>query len=423
MKKLIVLMIFVFSMTVFSVGCTSVGTKTETSAVAENPVTATADQTNLEKLCAKFKDGSIYDTPFTPLTYNLVSAYPNLTFEQPLYVTGARDSTDRIFVVEQTGKIKVFPNDPNSVSPEIFLDLSDRVDANGSEKGLLGLAFHPNFAQNHYFYVNYTNQQGSVIARYTLDPDNPEIGNPNSELVLLTYLQPYANHNGGQIDFGPDGYLYIGTGDGGSGGDPQNNAQNLSSLLGKILRIDVDKTNDNKFYSIPADNPYYSNAAGYAPEIYAYGLRNPWRFSFDPCRELLIAGDVGQDTVEEIDIIKKGGNYGWNIMEGSLDYAPDANVNKDSLTLPLWEYNHPIGKSITGGDVYYGSENPSLAGTYVYGDFISGKIWGLWIDKDMNPHNYELLDTDLMISSFGLDDNNELLIIDYLGNLYRLREQ
>jgi len=412
MKKLIIVL-----MAVFLVGCTPVTNTTKP------PVSSTSDQTNTAIISEKFKDGSIYNTPFKPLTYQLVPAYLNLTFDQPLYVTSAGDNTNRIFVVERTGKIKVFSNDANVNSSEIFLDLSDRIVTAGSEQGLLGLAFDPNFAENHYFYVNYTNTQGTVIARYTLDPNNPNLGDSNSELVILSYAQPYANHNGGQLAFGSDGTLYIGSGDGGSEGDPQKNGQNLSKLLGKILRIDVSQASNNQPYSIPTDNPYYNNTHGYAQEIYAYGLRNPWRFSFDQYRELLIAGDVGQDKVEELDIIKNGGNYGWNLMEGTLDYAPVPGVNKDNLIMPVWEYNHPIGECVTGGYVYYGNQNPSLIATYVYGDYISGKIWGLWLDKDLTPHNYELLDTDLSISSFGLDNNNELLIVDYRGKLYKLSEQ
>ncbi|KNZ41311.1 glucose sorbosone dehydrogenase [Acetobacterium bakii] len=408
-------------MAVFLVGCTPVPNSSE-SLESDAPAATVADQTAPETICEKFQDGSIYDTPFQPLNYSLVPAYPNLSFEQPLYATGAGDNSNRIFVVERTGKIKVFPDNTAVEAAEVFLDLSDRIDTGGSEKGLLGLAFHPNFVENHYFYVNYTNENSSVIARYSLDPNNEGVADPSSEVVLLSFSQPYPNHNGGQLAFGPDGYLYIATGDGGSAGDPQNNAQNPGVLLGKILRIDVDQPQNDTPYGIPSDNPFYNNSEGYAPEIYALGLRNPWRFSFDPCRELLIAADVGQGKREEIDIIENGGNFGWNLMEGSLDYAPNPDVNKDTLTMPVWEYDRAQGQSITGGYVYYGNENPSLVGTYVYGDFGSGKIWGLWLDQNRSPHNYELLDTDLSISSFGLDDQNELLIVDYQGRLYKLSE-
>lgn len=413
MKKLIILI-----MAVFLVGCTPVQNTPEPP-VSEEPVVS-VDQKTPEEICEKFKDGSIYDTPFEPLNYSIVPAYPNLSFEQPLYATGAGDSSNRIFVVERTGKIKVFQDDAAVEGSEVFLDLSDRIDTGGSEKGLLGLAFHPNFPENPTFYVYYTNENASVIARYSLDSQG--LGDQGSEVVLLSFTQPYANHNGGQLAFGPDGYLYIASGDGGSSGDPQNNAQNPGVLLGKILRIDVDQPQNGKPYGIPTDNPFYNNSEGNAPEIYAFGLRNPWRFSFDPCRELLIAGDVGQGKMEEIDLIEKGGNYGWNIMEGSLDYAPDPAVNKDTLIMPVWEYGRSQGQSITGGYVYYGNQNPSLMGTYVYGDFGSGRIWGLWLDQNRSPHNYELLETDLSISSFGLDDKNEILIVDYQGSLYRIRE-
>ena len=364
-------------------------------------------------------EASIYDSPFKPLTYEVVRAYPNLSFEQPLFLT---HQNDMIYVVEKTGKIKFFTNDPTVSETNVFIDLGKRIDSRANEKGLLGFAFHPNYAENGQFFVYYTNTTGSVIARYTRDTVNPEVGNFDSEEILLTYAQPYDNHNGGHIEFGPDGFLYIASGDGGSGGDPQNNAQNKASFLGKILRIDVDQTSGDKTYGIPMDNPFIGNSEGFKEEIFAYGLRNPWRFNFDLKRDLLIAADVGQNKMEEINLIANGGNYGWNVFEGTLPYKSNKTIDKATLIAPVWSYNHPTGKSITGGYTYYGNENPSLFGTYLYADFISGRIWGLWIDADNIAQNYELLRSDLMVSSFGLAPENEVIIVDYLGGLYKLKE-
>lgn len=357
---------------------------------------------------------TLYETPFSPVGYSIIDAFPSLSFDQPLYLTHDGTNPDKVYVVEKTGKIKVIDKDSPSDSVDVFVDLSDRISLDGNEKGLLGLAFHPNYSENGFYFVYYTNQSGSVISRLIE-------GTPAAETILLTYEQPYSNHNGGHIAFGPDGYLYIASGDGGSSGDPMNNAQNTGSYLGKILRIDVDKTEENLEYAIPDDNPFKDEDSENLKEIYAYGLRNPWRFSFDELRELLIAADVGQNKMEEINLIENGGNYGWNIMEGTLEYT-QSNMDKTSFKSPIWTYEHPIGKSITGGYTYYGSENPSLYGTYIYGDFISGKIWGLWLDADQTPENHELLDTELMISSFGVDADSELYLIDYQGKIYKLKE-
>jgi glucose/arabinose dehydrogenase len=355
--------------------------------------------------------------------FTLTDAYPNLSFDQPLEYVPAGDGSNRVFVVQRTGKIYVFNNDPQVTNANIFLDLSNLLDTSYIEKGLLGLAFHPNFAQNGFFYVDYTNRSNqTIIARYQVNPDNPDQGLINSAEVLLTIAQPYKNHKGGHLAFGPDGYLYIGMGDGGSAGDPQGNGQNLGTLLGKILRIDVDQTSAGKKYGIPADNPWAGNQDGYREEIYSYGFRNPWKFSFDKKSGRLWVADVGQDTVEEIDIVEKGLNYGWNIMEGSLCYPASTSCTRAGLQLPIWEYQHPLGISITGGYVYYGSQTPSLYGAYMYGDYGKGQIWALWVDATGVPHNYLVLATTLNISSFGLDKNNELFIIDLNGKIYKLKE-
>ncbi len=371
----------------------------------------------------------IYQSLFLGLYFNLEPqvfpyevelAFPNLSFDHPVGIYHAGDESDRLFVIEQPGVIKVFDNSQNTITASIFLDISDRV-LYGGEQGLLGLAFHPNFTDNGYFYVDYTTDdpRRAVIARYTINQTNPDQANKTSEQIVLEVLQPYANHNGGQIAFGPDGYLYIALGDGGSGGDPLGNGQNRSTLLGSILRIDVNSVSPPLNYGIPEGNPFVGNTEGYREEIYAYGLRNPWRFSFDDS-ERLWTGDVGQAKWEEIDIIESGKNYGWNIMEGNHCYLPSSGCNTTGLELPIWEYGHSIGHSVTGGFVYRGSALPELNGSYIYGDFEYGQIWALEYDG-LNPTNNSLLvDTNLLITSFGMDENNELYIVDYRGGIYQL---
>lgn len=359
---------------------------------------------------------------FIPKEYGLVEAFPKLQFNEPLYLTPAQDGSSLLYVVERTGRIMRFENRSETERGEIFLDLSGKVFSSGQEQGLLGLAFDPAFKSNGYFYVNYTTAEATIIARYSTTSGSSGTGDASSEKILLTFKQPFANHNGGQLEFGGDGYLYIGTGDGGSGGDPRGNAQNLKSYLGKILRIDVHREESGKPYGIPTDNPFKDTAEGFLPEIYAYGLRNPWRFSFDQKRNLLIVADVGQNELEEIDLIVNGGNYGWNIYEGTSPYKSNPSVDTDTLIMPIHEYPRNEGKSITGGYVYYGNNNASLAGTYVYGDFVSGKIWALWFGKSMEVKNYELLSSELNISSFGLDQDGEIYIIDFNGKIYRLTE-
>ena len=355
--------------------------------------------------------------------YKLQNAFPKLSFDNPVDLQHAGDGTNRIFVVSQKGLIYVFKNTSSVKSAKIFLDIRDKVKY-GSELGLLGLAFHPDYKNNGYFYVNYTASDPlrSVIARYTVRPKNRNSANKNSERILLEVNQPYSNHNGGQLAFGTDGYLYIALGDGGSGGDPQNNGQNRSSLLGKMLRIDVNCTSGNKNYCIPSENPFVGNTQGYKEEIYAYGLRNPWRFSFDPVTGWLWAGDIGQDDWEEIDIIEKGKNYGWRIMEGNHCYNPSSDCNTSGLTLPIWEYEHEDhgNCSITGGYVYRGTKFSELYGKYIYGDYCSGRIWALSYDGTNTVTNTLLLKEDIQISSFGIDKDNELYICDLNGKVYKL---
>ncbi len=354
-------------------------------------------------------------------TFILENAFPNLSFSRPVDFQSPEDSSNRIFVVEQGGTIKVFPNDENSSNAETFLDISGNINTEANEQGLLGLAFHPDFSSNGYFYVNYTPNTGlSVTSRFQVSTANPDQADPNSELILLEIPQPFTNHNGGQLAFGPDGYLYIASGDGGSGGDPGNNAQNLSNLLGAVLRIDVDGVSNGLNYAIPTANPFVGQA-NTREEIYAYGFRNPWRMSFDTQTGSLWSGDVGQDEREEINVITAGGNYGWKLFEGTFCFSGDC--NDSGLIEPAFEYNHNGNdQSITGGHVYRGSQTPSLAGKYIYADFIDGRIWALDATQN-NPNNTLLLNSGLNISSFGVDNDNELYFCAFDGAIYRLIEE
>lgn len=355
-------------------------------------------------------------------SYKLQEAFPHLSFDNPVDLQHAGDGTNRLFVVSQRGLISVFKNDPFTKSAQTFLDIRDKVIA-GGELGLLGLAFHPDFEQNGYFYVNYTaaNPLRSIVSRYSVTKTDPDTADKESGLILFQVKQPFPNHNGGQLAFGPDGYLYIALGDGGSAGDPQNNGQDRSSFLGKILRIDVNNSSGDTLYGIPPDNPFAGNTKGFKEEIYSYGLRNPWRLSFDFVTGWLWAGDVGQNSWEEIDLIKKGENYGWRVMEGNHCYHPSP-CNTTGLTLPVWEYGHDHlgGCSITGGYVYRGKKNPELIGKYLYGDYCTGRIWALRYDGEHAATNTLLLQEDVNISSFGIDKDNELFICDLNGKIYTL---
>lgn len=354
---------------------------------------------------------------------DVVPAFPNLSFNQPTDIQNAGDGSERLFVCEKGGIIRVFTNDPNASSTGTFLDLSGRV-VTGSEMGLLGLAFHPNYAENGYFYVNYNiDRDGTlltVISRFTVDPEDPDKADVESELVLIEFEQPFANHDGGQVAFGPDGYLYIATGDGGSGGDPLNSGQSLDTWLGKILRINVDIPASVLNYTIPEDNPFAGHEQN-RNEIYAYGLRNPWRFSFDPETGRLWAADVGQDAYEEINIIENGKNYGWRVMEGWHCFNPRNNCDSTGMTGPVWEYGRELGASITGGYVYRGQDVPELQGKYVYADFVTGRIWALTYDEGESrvTENMLLEDTDVFISTFGTDEQNELYVGGFNGQIYK----
>jgi glucose/arabinose dehydrogenase len=346
---------------------------------------------------------------------------------RPLLVTNAGDGSGRLFVVEQTGKIMIVKAGKVLAAP--FLDLSASV-SGGNEQGLLGLAFHPSYKSNGKLYVSYTDRNGtSIIREYRVSASNPDRVNGASGRTLLRLRQPYANHNGGNIAFGPDGDLYIGFGDGGSAGDPGNRAQNLGTLLGKLLRIDVNRRTGTLPYGIPSTNPFVGRSG--LDQIWAYGLRNPWRWSFDRATGDLWIGDVGQDAWEEVDRAMashgrnagRGLNFGWRVMEASHCYNPSAGCTQTGKTLPLTEYGHTNGRcSITGGFVYRGSTYPDLVGAYVFADYCSGEIW--YVDRGAVRGTAPILalDTDAMITSFGQDQAGELYLTDGNGSVYRLTD-
>ena len=362
----------------------------------------------------------------------------------PADIQNARDGSGRLFFVQQTGQIRVRKN--GAMLPTPFLDVSDlssdpTVLGNG-ERGLLGLAFHPDYRNNGYFYVNYTrNPDGAtVVARYSRSAIDPDVADAQSAVELLTIAQPYANHNGGALRFGPDGFLYIGMGDGGSGNDPQNYAQDLTSLLGKMLRIDVNATTGQLPYGIPPDNPFVgSPQPGVRAEIWAYGLRNPWRFSFDRVAGDLFIGDVGQGAREEVDFVRAGTaggmNFGWRVMEGTqcTNLGGGPPCNDPGFTPPIVDYDHGQGCSVTGGYAYRGRAVPELivanppasgqlfSGVYVYGDYCRGTIWRISATATGGVSNSVLLPSGLLITTFGEDEDGELYVADARGaKIYRL---
>jgi glucose/arabinose dehydrogenase len=349
-----------------------------------------------------------------------VNAFPNLSFSLALFLTHAGDGTNRIFVVQQRGLIRVFPNDSTISSAPTFLNLTNKVSSSGNERGLLGLAFHPNYSSNRYFYVNYTRQSdgATIVSRFTTQAGDPNKADSLSELVLLTITQPFTNHNGGMIMFGQDGYLYIGMGDGGSAGDPGNRAQNLNMLLGKILRINVDTSAGGNNYGIPPGNPFVGG--GGSPEIFAIGMRNPWRFSQDPVTGTIYCGDVGQDAWEEVDTIAVGKNYGWRCYEGNAPYNTSGCGPIGDYTFPIAVYaNVSSDISVTGGYVYRGSRVPWLVGRYIYADYGSRKVWKLLLSGGVVSENTQIGTSPVGIPSFGVDQNNELYVVG-TTNIYKL---
>lgn len=374
-----------------------------------------------------------FEVDETPLPLTTAQAFPDLDWAgwkpendkgqvvplRPVLLTHAGDGSNRVFVATEHGVIHVFPNDQKCQKTKVFLDIQDRVvyDDNQNEEGFLGLAFHPQYKKNGEFFVFYTTKKANltnVISRFKVSKDDPDRADPASEEILLTIRKPFWNHDGGTLSFGPDGYLYLTHGDGGLANDPYGNGQNLKSLLGKVLRIDIDHKDKDKNYAIPKDNPFVDNPDA-RPEIYAYGLRNIWRMAFDKKTGALWAADVGQNLYEEIDLIVAGGNYGWNLREGLHPFGPKGVGPRKDLIEPIWEYHHDIGKSLTGGCVYRGARLKELEGAYLYGDYVSGKIWALRYDDAQKRvvANQPIADPKVAIMSFGEDEKGEVYFMTY----------
>ena len=364
--------------------------------------------------------GSLSTTPPPTGGSSAIALTPFVSgFTNPIDFQSPDDASGRIFIVQQPGIIQIVSG--GSTLPATFLDISGKVNFDSAEQGLLGLAFHPSFSSNRRFYLNYDRLVGSqiqtVIAEYQVST-NPNLADAASERILLTVNQPFENHKGGQMAFGPDGFLYIAFGDGGSGGDPLGNGQNLQTLLGKIARIDVDHADAGLQYAIPADNPFVGTTN--RGEIFAYGFRNPWRFSFERGTGRLFVADVGQDKFEEIDLVQKGGNFGWNTMEGAHCFSPASGCVMTGLTLPIAEYDHSEGATVIGGYVYHGTAITSLAGAYILGDFGNGKIWKLTEGSSTWTRTL-LLTSGHNMSAFGQDAAGELYVVDYsAGSVFKI---
>lgn len=352
----------------------------------------------------------------------MVPAFPALEFERPVWLTMPPDDSKRFFVVAQDGVVYHFKPDQAVKDTTVFLDISKKVFRGHNEEGLLCLAFHPKYKENGSFFVWYSRNEPRrhVLSRFQVSKTDAGKADPASETILLEIEKPFGNHDGATLVFGPDGFLYFSVGDGGAGGDPQKNGQNLSSWLAKIHRIDVDHEDGKKPYSVPKDNPFV-NTPGARPETWAYGLRNVWRMSFDRKTGELWAADVGQDKFEEVDVIVKGGNYGWRIREGLHEF----NVVETQATLidPVIEYSHKEGQSITGGYVYRGKAMKGLVGAYIYADYVSGTIWALRYDGKQVTAWKTLLEQPKNIATFGEDPDGELYVCCFDGKLYRLEQK
>ncbi len=358
--------------------------------------------------------------------YDLTAAFGGQTFSKPVGATTIPDGSGRVCVVEQTGRL-VAVNDAGQKNT--YLDLARPVDDRGNEMGLLSVVFDPAFSTNRYLYVYYSTSRDGHVSRVSRFQQNPAGSvNPGSETIVIEVPQPYSNHNGGGMAFGPDGYLYVSLGDGGSGGDPLGSGQDLTTLLGALLRLDVREMP----YRIPDDNPFAGNDRGYREEIYAYGLRNVWRFSFDEPTDRLWAADVGQVTYEEINLIRAGGNYGWDCREGLRPYRPtrqqsEACESAGDFIDPVWAYGRDEGQSVTGGFVYRGAALPELVGKYIYADYVTGTIWSLESDGPQ-WQNRVVANAGFFISSFGVDPAGELLVCRHdpsgrATQLYRLTQK
>lgn len=367
------------------------------------------------------------EPPAEPPPIAVEQVFTQLAFERPLLMLQAPGDASRWFVVEKGGRVLTFPDDPNVALADVatFVDITDRVDASFPESGLLGMAFHPDFETNREVFLSYTAPGAplvSVISRFVVDT-NGEL-DPDSEDVVLTLPQPNSNHNGGNIVFGPDGFLYIGLGDGGGAGDPGENGQDPTTLYGAILRIDAD---GGPPYAIPADNPFAVNTECVdgtgsleCPEIFAWGFRNPWRFTFDSDTGDLWVGDVGQNAWEEIDRVDISENYGWDEREGAHCFEPQTGCSLDNVD-PITEYSHDLGSSVTGGYVYRGAAIPELVGFYLFGDFGSGRIWAVPADSEQGVEPDELVDTAIGISSFARSDAGELFVLHFdNGTIHRI---
>ncbi|MCG8648698.1 MAG: PQQ-dependent sugar dehydrogenase [Pirellulales bacterium] len=373
----------------------------------------------------------------SPMPIKVVPAYPNLRVERPIVLTGAGDQSGRLFIAGQKGKIHFIDVGDTEVSePTLFMDITSSVAYKDreNEEGLLGLAFHPKFKENGQFFVYYTTSDRphvSIVSRFELSKSNPNQGDRASETEILEIQQPFWNHNGGTLAFGPDGYLYIALGDGGKANDPLGSGQDLSKLLGSILRIDVDQPSDSRPYSIPQDNPLVGRS-GVWPEIYAWGIRNIWRMAFDPQTGDLWAADVGQNLWEEVNLITPGGNYGWSLRESAHRFTLGGNEGsgpRADLIDPLVEYPHTDdwGKSVTGGAVYRSNRTPLLNGYYLYGDYVSGRLWALKYDrqKKMVTENRPIAWDQLPVFTFGQTDDGEVLMSTMTagGRIYRFVEK
>jgi CubicO group peptidase (beta-lactamase class C family)/glucose/arabinose dehydrogenase len=366
----------------------------------------------------------------SPIDVEVERAFPNLRIPRPILLTHAGDGSNRVFVPSQLGTIYVMPNDPTVEEPKEFLDIHSRVvyEDKENEKGLLGMAFHPRYRENGELFVYYTPTETRkphtvIVSRFRVSKSDPDHVDPNTEEELLRIEHPFWNHKGGTIVFGPDGYLYIAVGDGGLAADPLGNGQNLKTLLGKILRIDVDHRDEGLKYAIPKDNPFVGQE-GARGEIWAYGLRNPWRIAFDRQTGTLWCADVGQDLWEEIDLIVKGGNYGWSLREGVHKFGAKGVEPRPDLVEPIWEYHHETGKSITGGHVYRGKQFPQLNGCYLFADYVTGKLWALKYDEAAHKVDalYAIRGNVSPIMSFGEDEQGETYYTTDGGLIYRLRQ-
>lgn len=413
---------------------TDASRKPPSASYQENPMKKIVAFPFVTSLIVACSVASVLAVDESPINIEVVRAFPNLRVRRPVVITNAGDGSDRIFIATQQGVIQFIENEESVSETKEFLDIESKVvyQDRKNEEGLLGLAFHPQYKDNGQFFVYYTTTDApltSVVSRFQVSKTDPNKADPDSEVELMRIKQPFWNHNGGSIEFGPDGYLYIGLGDGGKRDDPFMHGQNVQTLLGSILRIDVDTQDGELKYGIPQDNPFANQktkALTARPEIYAYGFRNPWRLTFDSKTGDLWVADVGQDIWEEINVVRKGGNYGWDLREGKHKFGAAGAEPRADLIEPIWEYDHEQGKSITGGHLYRGKKVPSLYGYYLYADYVTMKFWALKYDADAGQvlENRSITsDSDKPIITFGADESGEFYCSDSFGRLYRFQEK